>query len=232
MLRDEGRARPDFVRALFEITKGMRLATEPVAIRGSRLALTRDTYRDIEDVDRPITGEHLTLTEVDAVGLVHISVLFDPDDIDGAFAELTARWIALGEFAHPDVIVAAHELFEDTNRHDWDALATREAGATYVNHRQLAVGQSETIVDHWSSLRTMGSMIPDMWVELAEILTHSAAGLVTYIVVKGTTTGGLAIELPAVILLLIDGDHLRHMEAFDPDQRDLALARFEELGQA
>ena len=66
------------------------------------------------------------------------TVSFDPDDINGAFAELTARWIASGEVAHPEVIESAHRLTETTNRHDWDAFATLSDGATYVNHRKLA----------------------------------------------------------------------------------------------
>ena len=87
-------------RALFEAPKRWRKEMEPVAIRGPRLALTRDRYRDT-DSDRTITAEHLTLTEVGDDDLVHRTVLFDPDDINGAIGELTARWIASGEVAHP-----------------------------------------------------------------------------------------------------------------------------------
>jgi len=203
---------------------------ESVAIRGSRLGLTRDRYRDTAESDRPITVELLTVTEVDD-DLVRDTVLFDADDINGAFDELTARWIASGEVAHPEVIEAACQMNDVYNRHDWDELATREADATYVNHRQLTSGDTETIVDHWRSIRALGSLIPDLRVELAEILTLSAAGLVNSIVVKGTTTEGVAIELPAVTLLLFDGNRTVHMEAFDIDQRDLALARFEELNR-
>jgi hypothetical protein len=32
-----------------------------------------------------------------------------------------------------------------------------------------------------------------------------------------------------LMLGLFDGDRLTHLETFDPDQRDLALARFDEL---
>jgi len=52
---------------------------------------------------------------------------------------------------------------------------------------------------------------------------------VTNIVVKGSTVEGTEIELPAVIILVFDGFHLTRMEAFDLDQRDQALARFDEL---
>src|SRR5581483_7828753 len=59
--RDEGRVRPDVVRAILEASRGMRMEAEPVAVRGSRLAVTHDTYRDAADPNRPIAVEHLTL---------------------------------------------------------------------------------------------------------------------------------------------------------------------------
>jgi hypothetical protein len=206
-----------------------RIEIEPIAIRGDRLGLTRERSRDTGEADRPIVVETLTLAEVNDDELVHHTVIFDPDDINGAIAELTARWIASGEVAHPEVIELARQSNEAYNRHDWDAIATIEAGATYVNHRQLATEDPETIVDHWLSIRTLASLIPDMWVEPAEIFTHSAIGLVSNVVVRGTTAEGAAIELPAVILIVFDGAHVIRMEAFDLSQRDIAVARFHEL---
>jgi hypothetical protein len=35
--------------------------------------------------------------------------------------------------------------------------------------------------------------------------------------------------LPIVTLTLVDGERVTHMENFDSDQRDVALARFAEL---
>ena len=46
---------------------------------------------------------------------------------------------------------------------------------------------------------------------------------------RGTATDGLAIEIPLVMLVVVDRDRVTGFEAFDPDQRDLGLARFEEL---
>ena len=169
----------------------------------------------------------MTVLEVGEDRLAHTLVNFDPDDINGAMAELTARWIASGEVAHPDVIEAGRELIEATNRHDWDALAVRCAGATYVNHRQLG----DTTADFITSVRTMASLVPDLWIEPAEIISYSAMGFVTNSVFKGTSTEGGAMELPLVMLGLFDGDRVTHVETFDPDQRDLALARFEELNR-
>jgi hypothetical protein len=230
-LRDEGPVRGKRVRALFEAPKTWLLETEPVAIRGSRLALTRDRYRDTDDSDRSITAEHLTLTEVGDDNLVRRTVLFDPEDINGAIGELTARWIASGEVAHPGPIQSVLRLTEANNRHDWDAFATLSAGAAYVNHRQLSSPGVETIADHMSSIRTMASLVPDCWIELAEVLKQSAMGLVSHLVLRGTSTDGVAIEIPLVVLTLVEGDRVTRFEAFDADQRDLALARFEELSR-
>lgn len=118
------------MRALFEITKRMRLETAPLAIRGARLSLTRDTYRDATATDQPITGEHLTLTEVDDDNLVRTSIRFDPDDIDAAVRELDARYVA-GEAA----------AYSDT----WSkslTLTPHSTGTNYPHHTGL--GQSRS----------------------------------------------------------------------------------------
>jgi SnoaL-like domain len=208
------------------------MEVEPVAIRGCRLGLTRERWRDTDEADRPITVESLTLMEVSDDELAYYTVIFDPDDINGAFAELTARWIASGEVAHPEVIDRERRLVEAANRHDWDAFAEISAGATYVNHRQLAAAGVHTIADHMSSIQTMASLVPDMRMELAEVLAHSASAVLTHLIVKGTSTDGVVMELPLFVIDLHDGDRLTHMETFDLDQRDLALARFQELNSS
>jgi hypothetical protein len=229
-LRDEGPIKPDFARALFvEAAPNWQEETEAVAIRGRRLVLYRLMFRDHSDVDRPIAVEALVLTEVTDDELASYVAIFDPDDIDGAMAELTARWIASGEVAHPEIIEAHRRLLDLANRHDWDTFAIRSADATYVGHRQLAVG--DTIADYISSIRMLASLVPDLWLAPVEILSHSALGVVTYVVMKGTSNEGAQIELPLVGLILFDGDRVSRVETFDPNQRDLALARFEELNR-
>jgi hypothetical protein len=46
-----------------------------------------------------------------------------------------------------------------------------------------------------------------------------ASGVVLHMVTKGTSTEGVAIELPLVVLTLLDGDRITRVEAFDPAQR-------------
>jgi len=227
----EGRARQDGVRALFESTPGSwRMEVDPIAIRGSRFSLTRERYRDNAIADRPISAELLTVTELGDDGLVCETVDFDPDDIDAATAELTNRWIASGEVKHPEIIEAQLRFAKAANSHDWDRLADFNAGATYANHRQLASG-ADTVVDDMSSLRMLATLVPDLRFELAEVLAYSAKGVVNSVVVTGTSTDGADVEMPWITLQVFEGDRVTHAETFDADQRELALARFEELNR-
>lgn len=227
-LRDEGSIRPEYAQTVtFGAAAGWQPEFEPIAVRGEHLMLGRATFRDQSEAGNPIVVEALNVGRLSNDGLISWFAVFDPEDIDAAFAELTAQWIASGEVAHPDVIEAMKQLYDCANRHDWDALVARESDAVFVNHRQLGTG--EQIGDHWSSIRTMASLIPDMRMEVTEIPSHSADGVVSTCVVKGTAVGGTAIELPVIIVLLFDGLRVTRMEAFDLNQRDQALARFDEL---
>jgi hypothetical protein len=231
-LRDEGAADRNFAQAvLSETPTSWRLEIEPVAIRGDRLALSRETFREADEANQPITVELIVLTEVADAELDSYTVFFDPDDINSAIAELTARWIASGEVAHPDVIESVQQINEIVSRHDWDAIAKHFAGASYVNHRQLAQAGTGTIADWLSSMRTIESLVPDFWVEFAEVLARCAIGIVGRMTLKGTSTEGSAIEIPYVLLILFDGGRVTRFEAFDEDQRDLAMARFDELNR-
>ncbi|HYX99209.1 MAG TPA: hypothetical protein VE908_06595, partial [Mycobacterium sp.] len=88
-----------------------------------------------------------------------------------------------------------------------------------------------SIADWLSSMQTTGSLVPDLRVELAEILARSAIGIVGRMVLKGTSTDGAAIEIPLVVLILLRGERVTRLEAFDDDQRDMALARLQELNR-
>ncbi|WP_301337078.1 BTAD domain-containing putative transcriptional regulator [Mycobacterium colombiense] len=226
----DGQARRENARAMLETPPAnWRVELEPIAIRGSRFALARLRWRDIDEPDQPITVELLGVVEVDDDGLIHHTVSCDPDDVNGAFAALTERWIASGDVAHPEVVEVTQRLIESNNKHDWDAFSRLTAGATHMNHRQLGRRDTQTIADHMPSMRALVSLAPDCRVEPTELLALSARGAVGLGIIKGTTADGAAIEIPLIQLILVEGDRITHIEDFDPDQRDLALSRFEGL---
>ena len=99
--------------------RSWRLEMEPVAIRGSRLALTRGMIprHRLTPTDRsPV--EYLTVTEVSDDDLVHDTVIFDPDDIDAAFAELDARYLAGEAAAHAHTWSVVKQAYAAFNRRE------------------------------------------------------------------------------------------------------------------
>jgi DNA-binding SARP family transcriptional activator len=220
----------DAAQAMFDATPSWRSEADVLAIRGSRFALMRNRFRDTAEPDVPIAAEYLTVVEISDDGRLCDSVRFDPDDINGALAELTARWIASGEVAHPQVIETYMRIIQELNRHDWDAYTASLADATYVNHRQLGTG--DTVADFIESVMAVASLIPNVWVEPSNILNYSASGAIGDVVAKGTSSDGVEVEIPMILLGLFDGDRLTRCELFDHEQREQALARFDELNQA
>ncbi len=76
---------PTSARAmLFGGPQSWQMETQPMAVRGNRLALSRDSFRDTDEADWPITVETLTLTEITDNESAYCIVIFDPDDIDAA----------------------------------------------------------------------------------------------------------------------------------------------------
>nr|WP_067285619.1 BTAD domain-containing putative transcriptional regulator [Mycobacterium sp. 1164985.4] len=229
-LRDQGLIRQEFAPSMFsEAPASWQWTDEPVAIRGQRLVLCRDLFRERGTPDEPITVEGLSVTEVGDDGLICHSMFFDAEDLDAAMRELHARWIASGEVEHPEVIEAARHLAEVTNRHDWDELLALGEGAAYANHRQLSSPDIRSVADHMASIRAMASLVPDFWIEHSQVLMHSPARVLSDVVLKGTSTDGFAVELPLVMLTGFDSGRLTRLEVFDAEDRNQALLRFEEL---
>ena len=81
-----------------------------IAIRGERLALSRVRFVGRDQRPEAFHTEVLNIVEIDADDRIAARVAFDVDDIDAAFAELDARYLA-GE-------AAAHA-------HTWSVIARR-----------------------------------------------------------------------------------------------------------
>ena len=81
-----------------------------IATRGERLVLIRGRLRSRDQEPEAFRSEVLAVVEINADDRIVALVVFDPDDIDAAFEELDARYLA-GE-------AAAHA-------HTWSVIARR-----------------------------------------------------------------------------------------------------------
>ncbi|OMC56764.1 hypothetical protein A5747_05800 [Mycobacterium sp. IS-836] len=221
-LRDERAVGAEVVRAIFEAPRAWQLEVAPIAIRGSRLALTRDKYRDTDDVDRPITAEHLMVTEVGADGLLCNSVLFDPGDINAAFVELDARYLAGAAAAYARTWSVIMQACAALNRRE---IFETSADFVDIDHRPLAAIGSGDLKTYMHAALNDGAY--NVYVEAVHRL--SDLGAVVTLVSNGTSQAGFEGEWRMADIFTVEGDLISRCEIFDEADLDAALARFEEL---
>lgn len=227
-LRDvlAGPERRKVIQTMFETApSGWRLEVDAIAIRGSRLSLTRVRYRDNDSPGRPVVVELLQVVELGDDGLIRTAVSFDPDDIDASFAELDARYLAgeAARYAHTWSLVLSgyaalnqHELPETTT--DW----------VDDDHRPLvAVGKG----DLGRSLRAAWELAPQAAVRVEAVHRLGELGTVVTHVVRGSSREGMDAEWRDVILLMFDCNKISRCEVFDEADLDAALSVFDELMQ-
>lgn len=222
----DGPERRLVIDATLETVPGTwRLEVEPIAIRGSRLSLTRDRYRDVGDADRPVAVEMLHLMEVDAAGLMQYTVTFDVDDIDAALAELDARYLA-GEaaaYAQPwSLVTGAYAGF---NRRD---LAATTPDWVSVDHRRGAGFAPGDMIPY---MQAAWDDSPDTRIYIAAVHRISTIGAVVTHVAHGISRKGFEAEWRDITVMTVDGDLVNRCELFDQDCLDAALARFDEVNR-
>jgi len=200
-----------------------RLEVEPIAVRGSRLSLTHDCYRDMGVAERTVVVEMLHLMDVDAAGLMQYTVTFDPDDIDAALAELDARYLA-GEaaaYAHTwSLLTGAYARF---NRRD---LAATTPDWASIDHRRGAAFASGDMIAY---IQAAWEDSPDTTIYIETVHRLTDIGAVVTHVAQGVSQEGFDAEWRDIQVLTVDGDLVNRSELFDHDDLDAALARFDEL---
>ncbi|MEY2433000.1 MAG: hypothetical protein QOC92_2725, partial [Acidimicrobiaceae bacterium] len=225
-LRDEGAADRNFANAvLSETPTSWRLEIEPVAIRGDRLALSRETFRDVDEVKQPITVELIVLTEVADTELDSYTVFFDPDDVDAAFAELDARYLAGEAAAHTHTWSVISWAYEAVNRGE---LPTTTPDWVNIDHQLRATIEAGDLTAY---LRAGWDLTPELKIRVAAVHRLSDLGVVVTHAAHGISKEGFDAEWRMIALITADGDRINRLELFDEADLDAALARFRELSR-
>ena len=101
-----------------------------LAVRGDRLALTRTEFVGRDQGPGSFSAEMLDVIEVDEDGALAHAVGFDPSDVDAAYAELDARYLAGEGAPHAAVWLCVHRLLRRTRRtSDCRPMTTRLRGS-------------------------------------------------------------------------------------------------------
>ena len=211
------------VRALADI--GIRNATSTViAVRGGRLFLGRHCVRggwsDSE------VSETLCVLEINAENQIVARVLFDADDIDAAFEELEARYLAAEAAAHAHIWTAMVQVQAAFNRHE---VPPTTADWVNIDHRR---GRAFAPGDMIPYTRATYDVAPNVKGHIEAVHQLNNFGVVITDMLTGTSQEGFAFEWREVALFAFEGDMVCRFELFDEADLDAALARFDELLQA
>ena len=156
-LRHEGNDRAFAVaevRAIADVgTKSM--TSDVLAIRGERLALVRTLHLGRDQRPEAFHTELLRIVEIDADERIVAHIAFDLDDIDAAFAELDARYLAGEAAAHAHTWSVVAGAFAALNRHE---LPSTTPDFVDIDHRRGSVRAGEVS----AFVRASWDLMPDM----------------------------------------------------------------------
>ncbi len=229
-LRIEDDRIPAWVTAWLEIPDG-RITVTPIATRGEHLALAGVCLQgNFDEEGGDFAIDFFSVAETDRDGRNTAIVLFDPQDVDAAYAELVRRFDT-GDGAALNGFVG--RWADGIARRDWEALIEMcSPDLVEHDHRPLtSVGTTsgrETFV--LNNVRSWIDLAPDTVFRCAHVRTSDRAMIVQFSW-EGTRDGG-RYELP---LLLVsehdDQGRCSRVDVYDPaTQFAAARTRFEELG--
>ena len=194
-----------------------------IATRGDRLVLFRVGFLDRDQKPDAFRTEVLCVAEIDADERIVASVSFDLDDVDAAFEELDARYLAGEATTHARTWSVITGTYAAVNRHEVPATTP---DWVMVDHRPIGAfeaGDLAAFLDATWDLTAQASIYIEAvhrLNDLGAVVTHAA---------HGTSQEGLEVEWRDIDLVTVDGDLVNRCEIFDEADIDAALARFEEF---
>jgi hypothetical protein len=220
-------------RTLFDAPNA-RWATTSIATRGERLLLARLLFEgDVEGGGGALEIDHLSILEVGDDGRWSAVVLFEPNDLDAAYAELDARYETAEAAAYLPCWKSMQGFVRAVERRDWDAIiALCAASLVEYDHRSLAVIGTTRGAEAWAeNFRTLADLSPDT-IYRVDHFRSAAGGYYVHGGWHGTREGG-AYEIPLnAVIELDDRGLIVRADIYDDDGVEAALARFAELAVA
>jgi hypothetical protein len=203
---------------------------EVLATRGNRLALFRGLVEGTDGDIGPSEIELLGVVEVNDHGVRVANVMFDPDDLDGAYAELDERYAAGEAAPYARTFQTMRRFLRGLAARDWEQVACMiDPDIVMEDHRLLGSSTFGSRDELLTSLRMLVDLAPDVTERLDHVLAlDDRRHLVVGRWVGSREGGPFEIPFVGVIGLAPDGRVLRTY-IYDLEQLDAARARFAEL---
>ncbi len=203
----------------------VNISNTPIATRGEHLVLSRHTFT-VEDQLAPIHNEMIDVVEINDDNQIAFHVIFDPDDIDAAFEELDARFLAGEAAAHAGAWSLIAQTFSAIRRRDLGGLPSVTADYHIVDHRLGAKIDTE---DLNALFGVTWDLTPDIDIYIEAVHRLDDVGAVITQAAYGTSEEGFDAQWRIVQLLTVEGRLGSRCELFDEADLDQAIARFDEL---
>ena len=150
-------------------------------------------------------------------------VVFDPDDIDAAFEELDARYLAGEAAAHSHTWSVISQAYAALNRR---ALPATTPDWANVDHRHFGTIEPNALTPN---IRAFWDITSEARIDVATVHRLTNLGAVVAHATHATSQEGVEVESGEIIILMVDGDRLSRCEIFNEADLDAAIAKFEEL---
>ena len=153
------------------------------------------------------------------------SSMFDLDDIEAAFEELDARYLAGEAAAYADTWSAVAKGYAAFNRRESPATTPDWVN---VDHRLRATFEAADLPAYLGVTR---DQTPDLRIYIEAVHRLSDLGAVVTMRRMGPRKTASTPSGGSIALLTVEGDAINRGELFDEADLDAALARFEELSR-
>ncbi|ASW90010.1 regulator [Mycobacterium marseillense] len=195
-----------------------------IAIRGQRLALLRTTFTSHQSPDA-FSAAALGVVEINDDNRIRGIVVIEPDDIDAAFKELDARYLAGEAAVHASTwsaIAGAHAGF---NR---QLLPATTPDPVYIDHRPLVSIEGADLA---ASLGAVWDVTSECNVYIEAVHRLSEHGAVISLLLKMISREGFEAESRVIEMFTVEDDLISRAEVFDETDLDAPLARFDQLSR-
>jgi ketosteroid isomerase-like protein len=210
----------------------LRIDREVVAIRGERLALTRNVFFGLTDDGDRVEAETLLIRELDDRGRIGSTCAFDLDDLVPAFAELDRRYEEGEAAQHGPVLAVGRRAFGAWRERRWDELlAVFRDDAVVEDRRPLGWGRVDAagFVDR---VRTLAELAPDGTLQNLWFPRLNRRGSLALAGGHGTSRDGAEFEMWFLCLTVVEGDVVSLLEFLPADDLETACRRFDEVTAA
>src|SRR5438552_2735587 len=217
-------------RPIFASTSRVDFASALLATRGDRLALYRMSIAVVQGGSGPAEVAFLQIFEVDALGRNVAGFGFDPDDLDGAYAELDRRYAAGEAAPYARTWETLQRFGRAASARDWEELASVfDPEVVLEDHRLIGWGTLHSRDDWLARIRALVDLAPDVTMRVDHVLALDDRGPLAIARWAGSREGG-PFEIPFVTVLVLGPDgRIQRAHAYDLEQLDAARARFEAI---